>query len=127
MVRTDAHYVGGFIGDNDSKRDLIKFCTSIWEQNIHTIIKMVGKYPQEIYDVVVRVIKLESIFLQRLTRNKAYVLASVEKLLQEAIFPHPFFGKSKSLTPLVCTLSNIPVKKAVLGLHDTMTPTDENS
>ena len=56
---TDANYLGGFIGGDESKRDWIKYCTLTWERNIRTIRKMAGKYFQEIYAVVVRAIKLE--------------------------------------------------------------------
>ena len=47
-VCTFAHYLSGFIGDDKYKRDWIKNCTLIWEQNIHTIRKTAGKYPQKV-------------------------------------------------------------------------------
>ena len=37
----------------------------------------------------------------------------------------PFFGKLKFITPLVGTLSTMPVKKAILGLQNTVTSTNE--
>ena len=45
--------------------------------NILTIIETADKYPQEIYDTVVRVIHLEWIFLQRMTKNTGYVFTWV--------------------------------------------------
>ena len=53
----DARYIGGFIGYNDSKRDWLKKCTQVCEQNIHTISKTMGKYPKESYTAVVRAIQ----------------------------------------------------------------------
>ena len=50
---TGARYLGGFIGDDDSKRDWLKVHTQKWEWNIHNIRKTVGKYHQESYAVVV--------------------------------------------------------------------------
>ena len=42
-VCTGAHYLGSFIGDNDSKRVWIQDLTSKWENNICIIRKMEGK------------------------------------------------------------------------------------
>ena len=58
-VCTGAHYIGGFIGDDESKRNWPKKCMETWERNIHKIKKTVGKYPKESYATVVRVIKSE--------------------------------------------------------------------
>ena len=55
-VFTGMCYLGGFIGDDESKRDWIKVCTLIWEHNIYTISKMAGKYQQESYATVERTI-----------------------------------------------------------------------
>ena len=45
----------------------------------------------------------------------------VEKLLQENVLPHIFFGKSKSLSPIVGNLSKILGKKDGLGLQHPVT------
>ena len=57
------------------------------------------------------------------TRDKEYVIhvSSSGKILQETFLPLPLFGKSKSLPPIVGTLSMMPVKKSVLGLQDQVT------
>ena len=78
---TCTRYIVGFIGDDESKRDWIKNHTLILEQNIHMIIKMVGKYPQEIHAAAVRAIESEWIFLKFLTSNMEYALTVVKKLL----------------------------------------------
>ena len=39
-----------------------------------------------------------------------------EKILWETFFPCPFFGKSKTLYPVVVTLSTMLVKKTGMGL-----------
>ena len=58
-VCTDAHYLGGFIGDDESKRDWLSERILTWEKNINTIRETAGKYPQESYAVVVRAIQSE--------------------------------------------------------------------
>ena len=58
-VCTGTPYLGGFIWDYKSKCDCLKKRTSMWEQNIHTISKTVGKYPHKSYAVVVRAIQFE--------------------------------------------------------------------
>ena len=49
-----ARYLGGYIGNNESKRNLLRKCTLTWEKHINTISKTAGKYPQESYATVVR-------------------------------------------------------------------------
>ena len=56
-VYTGARYLGGYTGDNKSERDWLKERTLTWEKNISTISKTAGKYPQESYAAVVRVIQ----------------------------------------------------------------------
>ena len=52
-VCTGARYLGGFIGDDDSKRVWLLDCTLEWGNNVHTISKTAEKYPQGSYAVVV--------------------------------------------------------------------------
>ena len=66
-VYTGARYVGGYIGDDESKYDWLRERTLTWEKNISTISETAGRYPQESYAAVVRAIQLEWIFLQRVT------------------------------------------------------------
>ena len=114
---TGARYIDGFIVDDESKFDWLQDCTSKWEKEIHMIIETAGKYPQENYGMVVRVIQLEWIILQRVTENTGYVFARVEKFLQETLLSHLFFVKSKSLLSMVVTLSTILDMKSGLGLQ----------
>ena len=58
-VRTVAHYPGGFIRYEDSKRDWLKKRTETWERSIHTISETTGKCPQESCAAVVRAIQSE--------------------------------------------------------------------
>ena len=58
-----ARYLGGYIGDDESKRDWLRERTLMWEKNVNTISETAGKYPQEIYSAVVRVVQPEWIFL----------------------------------------------------------------
>ena len=77
------------------------------------------------YVVVVRLIQLEWIFLQRITKNMGGAFIGVEDILWEDFFPHLFFGNSKYLTPLIGTLSTIPEKKSGLGLLNPVTSENE--
>ena len=57
-VCTVTYYIGGYTGDNDSKREWSKERTETWEQNVFMISKTAGKYPKESYAMVVRAIQL---------------------------------------------------------------------
>ena len=92
-VCTGELFLSGFIGDNNSKRDWMKERTQTWERKIHTISKSVGKHHQESYDVVVRVIQLEWIFIQHIMKNMGDAFAGVEKILWENFLPCLLPGK----------------------------------
>ena len=126
-VLTVVSYLGGFIGGDKSKLDCLQDLILKLEKNIFTIIKTEGKYTQEYYSAVVRVIQSEWIFLQRVTKNTGCVFAGVENLLWETFFPHLFFGKSKSIPPIVGTLSMMPSNEPSLGLQNPVTSVDEYS
>ena len=66
-VCTGAHYLGGYIGYDESKHDWLRERTLAWEKNSNMISERAGKYPQESYAAVVRSIQSEWIFLQRVT------------------------------------------------------------
>ena len=66
-VCTGANYLGGYIGDNESKHNWQRERTLKWEEEISTTRKTVEKYPQESYAAVVHAIQSEWIFLQRVT------------------------------------------------------------
>ena len=85
------------------------------------------KNRREMYPIKIRVIQLEFIFLQLVTMNMGYLFAGVEKLLRETFLPHIFFRKLKSLTPIVGTLITILVKKADLGIKNSVMPVEKNS
>ena len=52
-----ARYLGGYIREDESKRDWLRECTMKWEKNINTISKTAGKCNQESYAAVVCAIK----------------------------------------------------------------------
>ena len=58
-------------------------------------------------------------------RNTGDAFTGVEKLLQETFLLCILFVKTKYLMTLVGTISKIPVKKADLGLQNTVTPVYE--
>ena len=47
-VCTGARYIGGYLGDDNPKREWLKECTKTWERKFFTIRKTWGEYPQEI-------------------------------------------------------------------------------
>ena len=68
-VCIDARYLGGYIVYDISKGDSLKNWTGKLERYIHALSKTVDKYPQESYAAVVRVVQLEWVFLQRVTKD----------------------------------------------------------
>ena len=106
-----ANYLGVFIEDDASKRDYLKYRTSKWDKYMLTMTKTAGKYPQEIYVVVVCVVQSELTFFQCVTKDTGHAFSVVEKIPQEKNLPCIFFVKSRSLLPIVGTLSKMPVKK----------------
>ena len=124
-VCTDLRYLGGFIGDDESKHDWYDERKNIWEQNVTNIRKTTVKYTCKIYAAVVRAIQFEWIFLQCVTKNTGDVFAGVEKLLREIFLPHLFFEESKSLTSLIGYLSTTQVKTSGLGLLNSVTSAEK--
>ena len=118
---TGAHYFGGCIGDDKSKSDWMRENTLMWEKNINTISKIAGKCPQDSYPTVVNVIQAEWIFLQCVTWNIGDAFAGVEKMIWETFLPHLLFRKTKTLSPIVGTLSPMPIKVAGLCLLNPVT------
>ena len=51
--------------------------------------------------------------------------AGAEKMIQEMFLPHLFFGKTRTLSPVVGALSTMPAKKAGLGLLNPVTSEKE--
>ena len=74
---------------------------------------------------MVCVIQSEWIFLQRVTWDTGDSFAGVEKAIWETFLLHIFFGKTKTLSPVVGALSTIPVKKSRLGLLYPVTSSQE--
>ena len=54
-----ARYLGGFIGDDESKCDCLKYRTSTWEKNILAFTETVWEFPQKSYADVVCAIQTE--------------------------------------------------------------------
>ena len=51
--------------------------------------------------------------------------AGVDKMIQENFFPRLFFGQTKTLSPIVGSLSTMPVKKSGLGILNPVTSAQE--
>ena len=49
----------------------------------------------------------------------------VEKIIRENVFPHLFFGNTKTLSPIVGYLSMMPIKMDRLGLLNPERPAKE--
>ena len=120
-VFTGARYLGGYIGDDSSKRDWFRERTLMWGNNINTVRKTAGKYPQESYAAVVHVIQSELIFLQCVTWDAGDSFAGVEKNICETFLPRLFFRKTKTLSPAVGAISTMPVNKYGLVLLNPVT------
>ena len=80
---TEARYLGGYLGDNKSKRNWLRVRTLTWDNNINMISKTTGKYPQDIYAADVCAIQSESIFLQCITCDTGDLFVRVEKMISE--------------------------------------------
>ena len=120
-VCTSAHYLGGYIGDNKSKRDWLRERTLMWEKNTSTIRETARKYLQDSYAAVVHEIQPEWIFLQCVTWDTGDAFAGVEKMIRETFLPRLFFGKTKTPSPVVGALSTMPVNKSGLRLLNPVT------
>ena len=92
-----ARYLGGYIVDNKFKRYWLKECA------------------------VVRTIQSEWIFLQRITWDTGESFAGVEKMIRETFLPYSFFGKTKTLSPVIVYLITMPVNKSGLRLLNPVT------
>ena len=90
-VYTGTRYLGGFIGDDMSKRDCLQDCTTDWENTIVKTKKTAGKHPQESYSTVVYAIQLEWIFLLYVKKKTGYAFKGEEKLPRKTFLPHLFF------------------------------------
>ena len=80
-VCTGGRYLGGYIGDDDSKQDWLKECMLTWEKNIGTISKTAGKYTHESYAMMERTIQSEWIFMQCVSWDMGNAFAGVEDKL----------------------------------------------
>ena len=119
-VCTGSRYLGGCIGEDESKCDYLGERTLTWEKNNKMIRETARKYPQESYAAVVCSIQSEWIFLQRVTWYTGGAFAGVEKMIRGTFLPRLFFRK-KTHSPIVGSLSTMPVKKSGLGLLNPVT------
>ena len=114
-------YLGGYIRDDNSRSTWMKESILAWENNINTFSKTIGKYPQDSCAVVIRSIQSEWIFLQRVTWDTEDEFAGVEKMIRETFLPRLFYGKTKTLSPIVGILFTIPIKVAGLRFLNSVT------
>ena len=117
-VCTYASYLGGYIGDDVSKVNCIKNWMDKWERDICALRKMADKYPQESHAMATCTVQSGWIFLQYVTKDTGKAFKGLENVPQEIFLPHIFFGKSKTLPPIVGYLSKLPAKKYGLGLQN---------
>ena len=110
-VCTGALYLGGYIGDDESKRECLKERTKIYEWNIFTIRETAGKYPKESYFAMVHAIQPAWIFLQHITTNTGDAFEGVEKMIGETFLHRILFRKIKYISPILGALSTMQVKK----------------
>ena len=118
---TGARYLGGYTRDDVSKFYWLKNCTEKWERDIRAIRKTANKYSQESYAAVDRVVQPEWIFWQHATKDTGQEFMETVKVLWETYLPLIFFGKPKTLSPIVGALSKFPVKKSRMVQHNPVT------
>ena len=82
------------------------------------ITEIARKHPKESYAAVNRSIQTEWIFLQCMTKYTGKVFKISEKFLREMFLHYIFFGRLKTLPPVVGYLGKFPVNKNELGLHN---------
>ena len=80
-----ARYLGGHIGDDESKGCWIKKRTNKWERDIHAVTKTAEKHTQESYAAADRATQLEWIFLQLVPKYTGQAFALMEEFLQENV------------------------------------------
>ena len=100
-VCTGAHYLGGYIGYDDSKHNWLRERTLTWDKNINTISKIAGKCPQDSYPTVVNVIQAEWIFLQCVTWYTGRCVFWGVENVQGNLFASSFIWKEKILSPII--------------------------
>ena len=66
-------------------------------------------------------VQLEWIFLQYVTKDKGQAFMGLELFSQETFLPRLFFGKPKTLPPIVRDISTFPVNKARMVLQNPVT------
>ena len=81
--------------------------TLMWEKNIGMISETAEKYTRGSYTTVTRAVRLEWIFLQRVTWDTGGAFVGVERLIRESFLPHLFVRKTKSLLPIVGAISTM--------------------
>ena len=68
-----------------------------------------------------RAVQLEWVFLQHVTKDMGQAFMGLEKVLWETFLPRLFFGKSKTLQPILGALSAFLVNKYGLGPQNPVT------
>ena len=87
--------------------------------------KKAGKYPQESYSAVAWAMKSEWISLQCVTWDTGGEFAGTEKMLRETFLHSVFSGKTKTLSPILGSLSMMLANKDRLGLLNKVTSEKE--
>ena len=72
-----------------------------------------------------RTIQSEWIILQRATKDMGQAFMGLEKVMLENVLSHLFFGRLKTLPPVVGTLSTFLVNKSKMGLQNSVTSAEE--
>ena len=71
--------------------------------------------------MVTRAVQLQWIFLHRVTKDTVQALTGLEYFLLENFLLRLFFGKCKTLPPIIGALSMLPVNKFRMGLQNPVT------
>ena len=90
-----ARYLEGYIMDNKSNSNWLRYRTLTWEKILSRSGENPGKYPQESYFAVVRAIQIYWILLQRTTWDTGDSFMGMKKMIRENFFALSFLWKEK--------------------------------
>lgn len=68
-IRTGGRYLGGYIGEEDGKREWVKEKAEEWKKGVQMLSRAAKNFPQEAYAGLAHSLQHEWTFLQRVTET----------------------------------------------------------
>ena len=91
-VVTGSRYLGGFIGEGETKKSWLEGKVAVWAESVETLAVVSCKHPQSAYAGLQKSLQQEWLFVQRVTPGIGDAFSSVEKVLRETFLPELFEG-----------------------------------